>query len=133
MLRKDLKKRLDLGQVNYKELPDVQCKKVHEVKLKKAKDMMAKVEQVQLQSASRLVESAQSYNQLGAPESDVASNDDLLIGQSAISKPWDQFKKTKMPRKFLEGENLTKHAFYHTILSQDSKAQTIRFKNHLKY
>ena len=46
VLRSDLKKPLELGPVNYKSLPGEQCRKVQEVKLRKAKDMMAKVEQV---------------------------------------------------------------------------------------
>lgn len=58
VLRSDLKKPLELGKVNYKSLPGEQCRKVQEVKLKKAKDMMAKVEQVQQAAASGLAESS---------------------------------------------------------------------------
>ena len=42
--------------------------------------MMVKVEQVQLASASRVVESSLSNNKLCSAKSEVVSNDDLLIG-----------------------------------------------------
>ena len=47
VLRTDIKRPLEFGQICYQNLPRDQCRKVQEIKLKKVQDMMTKIEKVQ--------------------------------------------------------------------------------------